>query len=341
MNEPAAVPPEVPVEAPPRPEPRWRLVSRTREQIVIPVEVETALFMRGHQRYRRGDLRSSSIRGYLRWWFRALAGAYLDPSALRTVESALFGAQQQPGKVQLVVSRGQRSKEDKFSLALPHKDAPAQQMPLPALAVGTRATITLVSHGASREEFAAVKGALWCALWLGSFGTRARRGAGTITPRLPSEKGFVFNETTLDNLPGFLAEGLATARRAVATLCGSSIERETAPEFPQIRSSASFVFVTPIDGASEEEARKNLMMVLRRFKSPAFGIPYRVENGGWVKSSAPRFPSPLWFRVGKLGESFVVTATFLPPLPPVEELTGEAIERLRRYFSSAREVTIA
>ncbi|ALV63527.1 CRISPR-associated RAMP Cmr1 [Thermococcus sp. 2319x1] len=57
------------------------------------LEAITPLFMRGADQ-RKAEFRSASVKGVMRWWFRALAGNYLGNSIskLREIEGTIFGS---------------------------------------------------------------------------------------------------------------------------------------------------------------------------------------------------------------------------------------------------------
>ncbi len=66
------------------------------------VEAITPIFMRGADQ-RKAEIRASSIKGLMRWWFRALAGSYFsdDVVGLKKVEDYVFGST--GGKSRVVV----------------------------------------------------------------------------------------------------------------------------------------------------------------------------------------------------------------------------------------------
>ncbi len=75
------------------------------------VEAITPIFMRGADQ-RKAEIRASSIKGLMRWWFRALAGNYFgnDVVGLRRAEEYVFGSTNRRSRVVVEVS----SKEPKL-----------------------------------------------------------------------------------------------------------------------------------------------------------------------------------------------------------------------------------
>ncbi|GAB4330025.1 MAG: hypothetical protein Kow0069_37680 [Promethearchaeota archaeon] len=68
---------------------------------VVPLELVTPLINPGADKYSVGPerVRAPSLRGALRWWFRALFGAVLDVNHLASLESFLFGSAEEKGLV--------------------------------------------------------------------------------------------------------------------------------------------------------------------------------------------------------------------------------------------------
>lgn len=69
------------------------------------VEAVTPIFMRGANQ-KEVEIRASSIKGLMRWWFRALAGNYFgdDIGKLREAESKVFGSTKVKSKVNVEIS---------------------------------------------------------------------------------------------------------------------------------------------------------------------------------------------------------------------------------------------
>ncbi len=64
------------------------------------LEAVTPIFMRGADQT-KAEIRAASIKGLMRWWFRALAGSYFgdDIAGLRKAEEYVFGSTKQRSKV--------------------------------------------------------------------------------------------------------------------------------------------------------------------------------------------------------------------------------------------------
>ncbi len=77
-----------------------RNIPNTRKRIEVELELVTPAFLAGaRQKADDCDLRGATLRGQLRWWWRTMHAAHLDPKNLRTLESLIWGSSKQGGAV--------------------------------------------------------------------------------------------------------------------------------------------------------------------------------------------------------------------------------------------------
>jgi len=122
----------------------------------------------------RPEVRPSSIRGQLHWWFRALGGNAID-------EKAIFGGVHGGATASKVVVRVSSVIGNTGSInTLPHKIG-GQASPKRAFQIGTRFDLhILVRLAALSEDLrSALDRALETWLLLGTLGLRSTRGAGS------------------------------------------------------------------------------------------------------------------------------------------------------------------
>lgn len=69
------------------------------------IEFITPAFIRGADQ-RIPEVRSPSIKGAMRWWFRALAGSYFgdDAQKLKEIENQVFGSTKERSRVKISVT---------------------------------------------------------------------------------------------------------------------------------------------------------------------------------------------------------------------------------------------
>lgn len=93
--------------------PKWTAAKSARETLEVEFEVVTPVFGGGVQLDEKRPqnkpidpvtpVRSASIRGHLRFWWRETRGSALSLDEMRTRESAIWGAASEPGRVSLAV----------------------------------------------------------------------------------------------------------------------------------------------------------------------------------------------------------------------------------------------
>ncbi len=147
------------------------------------LECVTPIFMRGANQG-KAEIRASSIKGLMRWWFRALAGSYFgdDIEGLRWVENEIFGSTGSKSKIAVEVEAPEPVRFNFndfkrltylwFSVKLAK---PRINYYYP---VGTKFNVTLKSHDARAFKISLIS--LWALICLGGLGFRSRRGAGSV-----------------------------------------------------------------------------------------------------------------------------------------------------------------
>ncbi len=140
------------------------------------LKVLTPMFMGGADPQGEPELRAASIRGAMRFWFRAMAATVTDdPREIYRLESEIFGNTERKSRVVVrVKTKLTRRDWGKYKL-LPHKN-------FTSLAISPHRIIDIelaVSYG--NEEFVKlVLYSFWLSTALGGWGRRSRRGAGTV-----------------------------------------------------------------------------------------------------------------------------------------------------------------
>jgi len=151
------------------------------KEIRLSCEVITPLFMGGANM--EPEIRTQSINGVIRWWFRTLGGS-------KEEEKKLFGwtgQESKKGAVKFVVykepynSRDIQSCLDSSKNGLNYLAFSLKRQNRQCLYVGYKFDLRIIfSTILEEKEKKKFLGALWCAFYLGNFGSRARRGFGSI-----------------------------------------------------------------------------------------------------------------------------------------------------------------
>ena len=186
-------------------------------EVSLEVEAVTPIFIAGadQRNIENEGLRAPSLRGLLRWWFRAIAGGMTSISDLKKLESEIFGSTNQKSRVKIQSITGDDNVSQInvpsnlrylwFSIYMQQRN----YQRLLCYPPGTKFKIVLRSD--DEDCLKIVSGCLWTLIYLGGVGTRMRKGAGSlkvnsVLGKTPYE--FVFNGTTINDARKFIEENL-------------------------------------------------------------------------------------------------------------------------------------
>ena len=139
------------------------------------LKVLTPMFMGGADPEGEPELRPASIRGAMRFWFRAIAGAVTNkPEDVYRLESEVFGNTERKSKVVVRVKTKLADRDwGQFKL-LPHKN-----FTFPAISPTKTIRVEVIINKSSENYSDLVLYSFWLSTALGGWGRRSRRGAGT------------------------------------------------------------------------------------------------------------------------------------------------------------------
>jgi CRISPR type III-B/RAMP module RAMP protein Cmr1 len=272
--------------------------------------------MHGPESQDSAQLRAASFRGVIRYWYRVLYGSFWPLDHLAKEEAAIFGSRGAASKIS-ISGESKRPRQGRAAL-MPHKvgaDAEERGSILP----GLRFRLCLKNRPWVKEKLPLEEIAwpLWLACMVGGFGQRARRGAGSlIVERIEPEitEMPVFGDcTTLAEFSERFKAGLLAAKEFAGRRCQGAVVAE-APAFPALfsESTVARVIVAPLaDIIDESAARKWVMLKLRDYKDPVFGLPLKIGD----KLIGGRHASPAWIRLHRLGPKWISIFSLLKPYP--------------------------
>ncbi|MGB9844474.1 MAG: type III-B CRISPR module RAMP protein Cmr1 [Methanothermobacter tenebrarum] len=188
------------------------------DEIILKVENITPIFIAGaDQKYIDNEgLRAPTLKGLLRWWFRALMGGMVPTDTLRSFEEKIFGSTDKKSPVRVLsFCDSQPSKINIpsnlqylwFSIKLQKK----RRERLYCYPPGTEFEVILRSENNFLDL---VAGCLWLLIYLGGVGSRSRRGAGSLkVKRVKSSSynfvyDFVFRGNNVSDAKNFMEENL-------------------------------------------------------------------------------------------------------------------------------------
>ena len=156
------------------------------KELELRMMVVTPLFMGGADN-KKAELRPSSIKGLLRFWWRALH-PYTDPKKLLEEENKIFGGAGSGQGRSKVIIKITPSPNPKTEDIKSYKNNPGINYlgygvvgsGRKAIPPGYEFELQIKIDGLSPEEEQKIEDALWCMLHLGGLGSRSRRGFGSV-----------------------------------------------------------------------------------------------------------------------------------------------------------------
>ncbi|RLB08420.1 MAG: type III-B CRISPR module RAMP protein Cmr1 [Deltaproteobacteria bacterium] len=297
------------------------------EEVKLDFEVVTPMFLGGASPNAEAELRPPSIKGMLRWWFRALGGS-------KEWEDKIFGAAgEKTGRSTFKITVGSptsgtwefdRKKYKKFDRRSNNCNSPGigtngivyagysltlGQNQRKAIASGSVFTLTVIKHPSlGRNEFEFILNLFWLMGHIGGIGTRWRRGFGSISLK-KGQKILPISATTSEAWKEEFRSAWQTLKNELV-----KFTRNGAAGLWYLDK----IYIWKNSFGSWEEALNDIaitMQIYRQCRNPdhdlVLGIlrnPNRYRSGG----SAPQrttFGMPITFRFRKAGTKPV---TFLP-----------------------------
>ncbi len=185
------------------------------EKISLTLETITPLFLSGNDQ-NTVEFRAASIRGQLRYWYRALLGGLgiIKPGRLHELESQVFGKEDSGSRVLIRLRTNNPAKIKKNSELGLGADRPGMTYLLystqlgenkrPYFDVGTEFVLDLCCFDKDVKKWLKLAGcSLWCWTHFGGLGTRSRRGGGDVQVKRLND-----HEQLLSGLPSFTLQGV-------------------------------------------------------------------------------------------------------------------------------------
>lgn len=326
------------------------------------LELVTPAFLAGaRQQAEDCTLRSATLRGLLRWWWRTLHTGFVDNATLRRLEATVWGDTHAGGAIRITVSPIQTpvpvpfDKKDAaqlHGLVAPPNNKTTQGLGYHAFGMddkksGQRYQRHFVSHGArwsvrltarashyptdqepekaividASTILAQAKAALWLLCHLGGVGSKSRKGFGSFA-----------------DLPGMTLEDCKKAARDFRSACGTDAPfRKSQAESPSLE-----LMLTPLELSTPWQnpwftldqvgfaAQSFAQQYKHRLEKKALGLPRKIgaPQQGQFNPSGPvqdRHASPVFYHVanGLDGKLTVrVTAFPAPYLPNLDQSTA-------------------
>jgi len=196
------------------------------------------------------ELRAASVRGQLRYWFRALEGARTsDFGTAAEREADLFGSVEYGSPLMVRVTSTEAAPRITNEFMLPHRSE--RRAPAPAFPIGTRFKLELAARpGLTIPTRATLATSVW--LLLGGLGKRSRRMFGALQVTQNRDWQFQTPEQYGDAIKLWLDAYL----KKTATV-------NQLPDYPILHPRWSRILIGQTPLSSAEEANQALFSILR------------------------------------------------------------------------------
>lgn len=259
----------------------------------LKLKVITPLFLYGADQ-NRPEIRAASVRGQLRYWFRAIEGANTTQlNELWDEESALFGSTAGSSTLSLRIYPAAELTTGRYAM-LPHRTNTSLQSPQNAIAPNQELRLEIVARPGIGKVPPKVIRALVTWLLLGGLGKRSRR---------------MFGALESPALTGKLTDGSALAdeiARYLQTIVKYS-DIPSVPQFPTLHPAHSWVVVGTTGRSDWLDLIKDLFELLR-------SNSYRDQRTfGYAMGG--RRASPLIAQVRRIGDHYYPVLTAMRSKP--------------------------
>jgi len=248
------------------------------------LEAITPIFMRGADQT-KAEIRAPSIKGLMRWWFRALAGSYFgdDISGLRKAEEFVFGSTGRRSRIMVELSNVESEEAylpvDEFEFYFWFSQV--SRSPKPALQPKTTFELAIKGYDELIIKTAVIS--LWLAIHLGGFGSRARKFAGSIflseEPNANFDIGIDFLPRTT-NLKSYYIDTFATLLESISEILNAlGFDRSDVKDanYPIFSRRTAHVFVGKVVSTPSEAIKNIGAWYLGTFKKRKFEGGFRFK----------------------------------------------------------------
>ncbi|MEJ5284413.1 MAG: type III-B CRISPR module RAMP protein Cmr1 [Brevinematales bacterium] len=170
------------------------------EKLEFECEIITPMFLSGANQS-ECELRPASIKGALRFWWRALYGInYSDIGKLKEAELDLFGSTDKKSKLKIQILQNPQFNKNNNYKPLPHKEKPNFSLPC-FLPDNNIFKISLTCYENTKDIF---ENLFILFSIVGGLGRRARRGFGSFVINKKNNENFGINNGIISNVFDYL-----------------------------------------------------------------------------------------------------------------------------------------
>ena len=273
------------------------------KSIEIELQTVTSMLLHGSDPSGPPELRTPSLRGVMRYWFRAVAGAVIGDRnlpGLRSLEQAVFGQSEECASP-ISVRISPKNPNITNAHILPHKNQGRKQ----AISAGEAFTVKLSAYRQlDPGAWDCAISALQLATTFGGLGQRSRRGYGTVRIIHSNSDDVPISPFTSADWQAHITNVTARAIRSVATLADvhrvvlANGLRSTPASYPTATLLGTIWLGNKTDPYPNSQAAvTDLMQIIHDFLAVPGHSPTNYLGYSPMHQGAPRQASPLWVRV--------------------------------------------
>ena len=294
--------------------------------IEVKYQVTTPLFCEG-VRGSAPQVRLSSFKGVLRFWWRALAWSRYrrDLKTISDLEGAVFGSSTGGQSRLLMTMDPQNEPPESYPIGTPLLGRGFQGLPYvgygvldnqcrttrPCLGAPFEFTVRMRGRGLTGEQIESLNRALIAMGTLGSMGAKSRKGFGSLNLQSLRIDGKELwqNPTTIEKLKEVISDLTSESKNVDGLAEYTALSRNSLHVLLVSSSRDSLELLDKLGGDLRISIRGN-----RPQQRIAFGLPRQMGRGGAVRipGSWNRRSSPLLFHIHDCGGKWVAVVSFLP-----------------------------
>lgn len=262
------------------------------ETITFHCKVITPMFLAGADG-QTPELRAPSIKGAMRFWWRALNG-HLGVKELREKEEAIFGGTNTGGRSKVLIRVLQSPKNISVNELLPHKVKEWHRSPKECFPEDEEFTLKISLVPNKAINLKQIRSLFEVFALLGGLGKRSRRGVGSFQ---------------IYKINGQAYEVAETVEKF------QSLIKEVNPTF-NFESNADYPGIKKIEISSRRISVHEIGKATHEEKSTTSSVQYESTIG----AGKPRFASPICISTLPSGKAVITTLDTLSPEPRNVEL---------------------
>lgn len=268
-------------------------------KIELEVETVTPLFIAGADTRCIGNegLRPPSIKGLMRWWFRAILGGMVEIDELKKKEDEIFGFTKQKSKIKILSSTNAQLKKSKTCIQFKKENFPKylwfpfdpskkeKEKGEIRYYYPEKSIFKIFLYSRESTSFRIASGALWALIYLGGVGSRSRRGAGSLKINKKPENSpynFAFNGKTLNETKEFIEDNLSKLFKEFKKLANGDFNLQENVKFPVLSKKDSEIELMNYTN-SWRKSLMNIQKIYKDFrdkeilKKVNFGLPININ----------------------------------------------------------------